>query len=78
MEKPPIEPWITRFDGGFSYGQGRNRTADTRIFSPLLYQLSYLASRAFLRRSARNRSPGTHQFNRLPCGTVLPAACPDA
>jgi hypothetical protein len=27
----------------FSSGQGRNRTADTRIFSPLLYQLSYLA-----------------------------------
>ncbi len=26
-------------------GQGRNRTADTRIFSPLLYQLSYLADR---------------------------------
>ena len=26
-------------------GQGRNRTADTRIFSPLLYQLSYLAQR---------------------------------
>ena len=25
------------------YGQGQNRTADTRIFSPLLYQLSYLA-----------------------------------
>ena len=24
-------------------GQGRNRTDDTRIFSPLLYQLSYLA-----------------------------------
>ncbi len=24
-------------------GQGRGRTADTRIFSPLLYQLSYLA-----------------------------------
>ena len=23
-------------------GQGRNRTADTRIFSPLLYLLSYL------------------------------------
>ena len=23
--------------------QGRNRTTDTRIFSPLLYQLSYLA-----------------------------------
>src|SRR5262249_52192278 len=25
-------------------GQGQNRTADTRIFSPLLYRLSYLAS----------------------------------
>ena len=25
------------------HGQGQNRTADTRIFSPLLYQLSYLA-----------------------------------
>ncbi len=24
-------------------GQGVNRTPDTRIFSPLLYQLSYLA-----------------------------------
>ena len=25
--------------------QGRNRTSDTRIFSPLLYQLSYLGTR---------------------------------
>jgi hypothetical protein len=25
-------------------GQGRNRTVDTRIFNPLLYQLSYLAT----------------------------------
>ena len=24
-------------------GQGRDRTGDTRIFSPVLYQLSYLA-----------------------------------
>jgi hypothetical protein len=24
-------------------GQGRNRTSDTRIFSAVLYQLSYLA-----------------------------------
>ena len=28
---------------GVNGGQGRNRTIDTRIFSPLLYQLSYLA-----------------------------------
>ncbi len=27
-------------------GSGRNRTADTRIFSPLLYQLSYRAKMA--------------------------------
>ncbi len=28
---------------GLEYGaQGRNRTADTGIFNPLLYQLSYL------------------------------------
>ena len=27
----------------FVGGQGRNRTVDTRIFNPLLYQLSYLA-----------------------------------
>jgi hypothetical protein len=26
-------------------GQGQNRTADTGIFSPLLYRLSYLAVR---------------------------------
>ena len=29
---------------GVDGGQGQNRTADTRIFSPLLYQLSYLAN----------------------------------
>ena len=28
---------------GIFGGQGRNRTTDTRIFNPLLYQLSYLA-----------------------------------
>lgn len=27
----------------YAYGQRGNRTPDTRIFSPLLYQLSYLA-----------------------------------
>ena len=34
MKKPPL--------GGFVNGAwGRDRTADTGIFSPLLYQLSY-------------------------------------
>jgi hypothetical protein len=31
--------WIYVSNDG---AQGRNRTTDTRIFSPLLYQLSYL------------------------------------
>ena len=30
--------------GGEAGAQGRNRTTDTRIFSPLLYQLSYLGA----------------------------------
>lgn len=35
----------------FEYGaQGRNRTADTGIFNPLLYQLSYLGQRGAIRR----------------------------
>ena len=37
---------------GVCGGQGRNRTTDTRIFSPLLYQLSYLAS-VYARQDAR-------------------------
>ncbi len=36
-------------------GQGQNRTADTRIFSPLLYRLSYLASKRSLELEIRRR-----------------------
>ena len=43
----PMQP------GHEGYGaQGRNRTSDTRIFSPLLYQLSYLGLPARIRRKA--------------------------
>ncbi len=35
-------------------GQGQNRTADTRIFSPLLYQLSYLAGTTSKKTGFRN------------------------
>ena len=35
-----LTTWLWRQING---GSGRNRTADTRIFSPLLYQLSYRA-----------------------------------
>jgi hypothetical protein len=31
--------------GGINGAQGQNRTADTRIFNPLLYRLSYLGVR---------------------------------
>lgn len=42
QEGPP-EWWPSRRCDG---GQGRSRTADTLIFSQVLYQLSYLATRA--------------------------------
>lgn len=32
---------------GLSGGQKRDRTADTGIFSPLLYQLSYLGNAGY-------------------------------
>ncbi len=36
-------------------GSGRNRTADTRIFSPLLYRLSYRANIKWRSRPGSNR-----------------------
>ena len=42
---------------GVSGAQGRNRTTDTGIFNPLLYQLSYLGA-------------GRRVFNRRPRGRV--------
>ena len=53
--------------GNANGGQGRNRTADTRIFSPLLYQLSYLAiperRKAMLSSIAENfRATGTKEL----------------
>ena len=46
MPQPPKnkKAQIYRVFLGFIGGQGRDRTGDTRIFSPLLYQLSYLAT----------------------------------
>ena len=40
-----------------SGGRGRNRTADTRIFNPLLYQLSYPAGRESCVREERRARP---------------------
>ncbi|OYV20708.1 MAG: hypothetical protein CG439_358 [Methylococcaceae bacterium NSP1-2] len=38
IKKAPLKNGAFRIHGA----QGRNRTVDTRIFSPLLYRLSYL------------------------------------
>ncbi len=40
-KEPAKDP--TKMERKKSGGLGRNRTADTRIFSPLLYRLSYQA-----------------------------------
>ena len=44
---------------GLDGAQGRNRTTDTRIFNPLLYQLSYLGVRSRFRPSAFYRDGQT-------------------
>ena len=53
-----------------SGGQGRNRTTDTRIFSPLLYQLSYLA----VREGGRVLDLRVSQGSSAPGGQVLDLA----
>jgi hypothetical protein len=40
-------------------GDGGNRTPDTRIFSPLLYQLSYITGTSLLTRYSRASDRGT-------------------
>lgn len=61
-------------------GQGRNRTADTVIFSHLLYQLSYLAtsaiciaSRRALKRCRPLESSPMQRFSTLSVARNLPA-----
>jgi hypothetical protein len=54
-------------------GQGRNRTTDTRIFNPLLYQLSYLASGGII-----GRAPCARRHARLTlcdCGSRSTPSC---
>src|SRR5437879_2819143 len=43
----------------FSNGQGRGRTGDLRIFSPSLYQLSYLSFALRLRQPRRGVNAGS-------------------
>ena len=59
---------------GINGGQGRNRTIDTRIFSPLLYQLSYLAG---ARSTPTGRPDGSGNVSGER-GAVNPLACAGA
>ena len=47
------KPSLNREGFSRSGGDGRNRTADTRIFSPLLYQLSYITETFMLNVGAK-------------------------
>ncbi len=62
-------------------GRGRGRTADTRIFSPLLYQLSYLtrtsetlALMGFVVFAARGRLAVSGNYTRINLDTARQAA----
>ena len=68
-------------------GLGRNRTTDTRIFNPLLYQLSYQAnerSRIIHQIFALCRRPEKHLIlprllrNGCKAAAKWPATCPSA
>jgi hypothetical protein len=62
----PGTPEIPADSSGISGAQGRNRTADTGIFSPLLYRLSYLRESTPLR-----GPPGAKHEDRSPKLRVL-------
>ena len=48
---------------GKNGAQGRIRTTDTRIFSPLLYQLSYLGFLGYLGEAAASCQSGRRSLN---------------
>ena len=48
-------------------GPGRNRTTDTRIFNPLLYQLSYQAKRGMIIASPRRLCKSPLQLSSFAC-----------
>ena len=68
-------------EGGLSDGhkgngaQGRIRTTDTRIFSPLLYQLSYLGTGLYRGRNGWEKTP---RYRRLGGGCPAAAKANDA
>ena len=72
--KNPLSNEAKRVKGG---GQTRNRTEDTRIFSPLLYQLSYLAQSGMANKGRLfGGVNGKFKDNRTGARTVLLAEPP--
>ena len=76
----PIWPVLSRRKQD---AQGRNRTTDTGIFSPLLYRLSYLGVRATRRSRAatgatclRNLSNGVGRGGQHAAGGMEAGCCP--
>ena len=61
-------------EGRLYGGQRRNRTVDTRIFSPLLYQLSYLAT--FQESELYRPLLGFARFDALEVESCLPITAP--
>jgi hypothetical protein len=53
---------------GLTGGQGGNRTPDTGIFNPLLYQLSYLATLAAICSEQLRIKPLKAPFVKRLCG----------
>ncbi len=53
--KAPCKPSVQKIKGSGAWG--RNRTSDTRIFNPLLYQLSYPGICAWRSETAPATSP---------------------
>ncbi len=63
---------------GMGGAQGRNRTSDTRIFNPLLYQLSYLGPRSVSRQvRVASKCRSYRGWNRA-CPVPSPKFCTSA
>ncbi|MBZ4668456.1 MAG: hypothetical protein PWP07_516 [Epulopiscium sp.] len=54
-----LEGWCSTIELHPHSAQNRNRTSDTRIFSPLLYRLSYLGIYVFLKYAGDRNRTGT-------------------
>ena len=63
---------------GMGGAQGRNRTSDTRIFNPLLYQLSYLGPRSVSRQARVASKCRSYRGWNKACPVPSPKFCTSA